>query len=89
MTTKELETAILDIIYNTYDAVYNKKLEVIKNNNSYELILDLDNYEKPIRWVFEGDECQFLNFVKKQLYDSQLYRTRYYSGYKFIKSQDE
>lgn len=89
MTTTDLERAILDIILETYDACYNRNLKVKelltydKQHLGYELIFDLDNYEKPIRIAIEGDECTFLNRIKKHFYEHRLDYIDYFDGYKY------
>lgn len=89
MTTKDLEQAILDIILQTYNACYNRKLKVKElkrfdgSHLGYELIFDLDNYEKPIRLAIDGDECQFLDYIKKHFYNHRLDYVDYFEGYKY------
>lgn len=94
MTTKDLEQAIIDLIHDIYKMHYNKHLYVNETftrdgkHRGYELTLDLDNYEKPIKWSFDCDSCTFLKMVKKELYDTQLCRTEYFTGYKYEKEDE-
>lgn len=94
MTTKDLEQAIIDLIQDTYKLCYNKHLYVKQTftkdgkPKGYELTLDLDNYEKPLKWSFDCDEKTFLKMVKKELYETQLCRADYFTGYKYEKEDE-
>ena len=52
------------------------------------MTLDLDNSEKPLKWSFDCDAETFLKMVKKELYNSQLHRADYFTGYKYEKEDE-
>jgi hypothetical protein len=95
MTTKDLEQAILDLFEEIYQAKYTAGIKVKElmtwdgNHRGYELILDLNNKEKPLTIAYEGDFKTFLKFLNKELRFMALNRTKYYFGQKFNCKEDD
>ncbi len=67
MDTKDLESAVRNIIENLYDKKYIGKLKVIKTNKGYILELALGFDDTPHTYAMEGNEKQFLKFIKCEL----------------------
>lgn len=67
MDTKDLESAVLDIIKCVYEKEYTGKLKVIKLKSGYKLQLFLGNDDIPHEYAFDGNHEQFLKFIYKEL----------------------
>lgn len=95
MTTKGLEQAILELFRNIYQAEYKSGIKVKElmtwdnKHRGYELILDLNNREKPLFISYEGTDKEFLKFLDKELRFMALNRTKYFFGYKFNCKEDD
>ena len=87
MTNQELELAILDIIRKVYEAEYTGRIKVISSHDcgdiyQYELILGMNNFERPIRMGYQGNQQDFLKYIDKELRRRYLHHTSFYCGYK-------
>lgn len=80
MTTKELETEILNFIEDYYQCKYTKKIKVVIKDITYITTLSLNNDNRPLIIIYEGDD--YLNFIKAELKRRRLTDITYYRGYK-------
>ena len=67
MDMKDLELAVRDIIEEIYNKKYIGKLKVIKTNKGYKLEIALGFEDTPHSYAMEGNEKQFLDFVRCEL----------------------
>lgn len=99
MTTQDLELAILEIINRIYCKYYCGKIKVkelfkvcpkqpceepVKTITGYQLILGLNNTERPLIISYEGDVEKFLIHIAKELKVRRLSDTEFYTGYQVI-----
>ncbi len=67
MDTKDLESAVQDIIKEIYEKEYTGMLRVIKLKNGYKLQLGFGHNDIPQEYAFDGNEQQFLKYIRKEL----------------------
>lgn len=67
MDTKDLESAVQDIIKEIYEKEYVGMLKVIKLKSGYKLQLGFGHNDIPQEYAFDGDEKAFLCYVRKEL----------------------
>lgn len=67
MDMKDLESAVRDIIEEIYNKKYIGKLKVSKTPRGFKLDLALGFDDTPHTYAMEGNEKQFLKFVKCEL----------------------
>ena len=75
---KEIKDAIYSMYTDTFDCIYNKKIEVYKTDSIYKIILPQNNDVTPINLFIEADndeDCK--NQVLKDLSQRCLWRTSY------------
>lgn len=85
MTNQELEQAIRDIINDIYCAEYCARLRVEQNNycniHSYKVTFGLNNNDKPLIISYQGNDADFLTFIREDLRKRYLHYTEYFMGY--------
>ena len=93
MTVQELEQAIRDIIRNVYCSEYCGRLILkIKEDcgiKSYNLILGLNNVDKPLVISCQGHDAFFLKYVEKELRSRHLDFVSFFMGYQIVKEHGE
>lgn len=88
MEIDEIEQAVLEIIKKVYCSDYCKKITILElidylgNVYGYDLRLVLNQEERPIRIMIEGNVDNFLKNVELELYERNLVDTKFYTGYK-------
>ena len=83
MTTIEIEQAILDIFKRIYCKEYISKLKVtVLSSEGYNLMLAMNNKDKPININYEGTVENFLKFVEEELRQRHFNTDTYSRGYK-------
>lgn len=80
MTTQDIEQAIRDIIKDIYCAEYIGRLEVRQWALGYTLTIGLNNPERPIYIMGEGNSEDFLKLIKNELRSKRLNYTEYFLG---------
>lgn len=79
---RELENKIKEMIECTYECIFKGKVEVKKLGDSYQLRLSLNQPERPIWMTYQGDEDDFLKYLKDEFKKRRLSDTEYYTGVK-------
>lgn len=67
MDTKDLESAVQDIIKKVYGKEYTGMLRIQKLKKGYKLQLGFGHDDIPQEYAFDGTEEQFLKFICKEL----------------------
>lgn len=67
MDTKDLESAVLDIIKDIYEKEYTGMLKVIKLKRGYKLQLGFGHNDVPQEYAFDGNAENFLKYIKREL----------------------
>lgn len=77
---KTLNDRILKTIREALCSEYIGRFDIIKDEDSYTLKLDLNQHEAPLYFSYQGTEEEFLKALYKDLQVRQLDRTKYYKG---------
>lgn len=89
----EIEEAILKIIEDKYNCIYNGGIKVTKlgtGRAGYKLVLDLGTEEKhPIQISADLEAEDFLKFVEKELLERQLHKVKFFRGIKIYPEDEE
>ena len=75
-----LENKVLNIINCVTDSNYISTLKVEKDDNTYILKLDLNQYLSPLVLSFEGTEDDFLKFICNEFKTRKIERTHWYKA---------
>lgn len=77
---KTLEDKVRDVIKEALEAEYIGNLNIVQDEDSYTLKLDLNQHEAPMYFSYQGTEEGFLNYLFKDLSQRQINRAKYYKG---------
>lgn len=75
-----LNDKILKTIREALCSEYVGGFDILIDEDSYTLKLDLNQHEAPLYFSYQGTEEGFLNFLYKDLQTRQIDRTKYYKG---------
>lgn len=77
-----MEEKILELIRKVYNRNYVGKLKVNKLPNGYQVILGLNNIDKPLTISADLEDDDFLKFFEQELRDRHLHYSHYSEGYR-------
>lgn len=90
MTTQDIEQAIRDLIKELYCAEYQGVLKVRETTYEfpgeepehigYRVDIGLNKDEKPLSIACQGSAEEFIQFIKKELMERSLIRTKYFTA---------
>lgn len=98
MTTQDIEQVIRDLIKNLYCAEYRGVLKVYETTYKfpgeepehvgYRMDLGLNKDEKPLSIACDGTAEEFIEFIKKELGERSLIRTKYFTAIQLYNYED-
>lgn len=98
MTTQDIEQVIRDLIKSLYCVEYQGVLKVYETTYKfpgrepehvgYRMDLGLNKDEKPLSIACDGTAKEFIEFIKKELKERSLVRTKYFTAIQLYNNED-
>ena len=80
LVMNNLEDKIRNVIKEALCSEYIGNLDILHDEDSYTLKLDLNQHEAPMYFSYQGSEEGFLDYLLRDLRQRQIDRAKYYKG---------